>query len=460
MPTRRAVLRGLGGAGVAAATGAVPQSALAVGGASKDPVFTFASLPDFFNGDVGDLSVMPTWDGGANSVNQYWKAGIDRCLGAVAAHRPDAVFVAGDAVEGRWNIDSDGRELFGPVSQGRDAESIEMCETAITSAGNVYYEYYKRLFKSRGLTLYPTIGDHELLDDRPGKLNDRWSPSGFHEGTPDNRYYLVEHCKRAWAGHFTRPGGTAQYHRRPEGTGAEWTAYAVSFADALTLITVDMFMHHSGGVRLGVFHGQLRWLTQEIRRAKRKGHVVVVQGHMPMVWPTRHFSSGRLRLPEGRQSTFYRTLDREGVDLFLCGEVHDSTAIQHGRRRSAPDQPRLHLPRRLPVPGRAPLRGRPAGARPPREPGLRGECPDRHLVLRRDPSPAHVPVVRRAPASRPDRHAEPRGDEGDRQARCLPPEARSATRSTSPATSARRSSTTGRDRGAPDTVSPVTCRVP
>ena len=33
-----------------------------------------------------------------------------------------------------------------------------------------------------------------------------------------------------------------------------------------------------------------------------------------------------------RESTFYRTLDREGVDLFLCGEVHDSTALQHGRR--------------------------------------------------------------------------------------------------------------------------------
>ncbi len=333
MPTRRAVLRGLGGAGVAAATGAVPQSALAIGGGSQDPVFTFASLPDFFNGDVADLSVLPSWDGGANSVNTYWKAGIDRCLGAVAAHRPDAVFVAGDAVEGRWNIDSDGRELFGPVSQGRDAESIEMCETAITSAGNVYYEYYKRLFRSRGLTLYPTSGDHELLDDRPGPLNERWSPKGhLSDGREDNRYYLVEHCKRAWAEHFTRPGGTAKYRRRPVGTGAEWTAYAVSFADALTLITVDMFMHHSGGVRLGVFHGQLRWLTQEIRRAKRKGHVVVVQGHMPMVWPTRHFSSGRLRLPEGRQSTFYRTLDREGVDLFLCGEVHDSTAIQHGRR--------------------------------------------------------------------------------------------------------------------------------
>jgi len=333
MPTRRAVLRGLGGAGVAAAVSGVPQSALALGGRSDEPVFTFASLPDFFNGDVGDLKVLPTWDEGLNSLNQYWVAAIDHCLGAVAAHKPDAVFVAGDAVEGRWNIDSDQRELFGPVRQDKSAESIALCRTAITNAGNVYYDYYKGLFASRGLTLYPAIGDHELLDDRPGPLNERWSPRGhLDDGRKDNRFYLVDHCKSAWADHFTRSEGKARYARRPVGTGAEWTAYAVSFADSLTLITVDMFMRHSKGVRLGVFHGQLRWLTQEIRRAKRRGHVVVVQGHMPMMWPTRHYSSGRLRLPEGRESTFYRTLDREGVDVFLCGEVHDSTAIQHGRR--------------------------------------------------------------------------------------------------------------------------------
>ena len=39
-----------------------------------------------------------------------------------------------------------------------------------------------------------------------------------------------------------------------------------------------------------------------------------------------------MHVPEGRRSAFYRTLDREGADLYLCGEVHDSTAIQHGRR--------------------------------------------------------------------------------------------------------------------------------
>jgi hypothetical protein len=318
--------------GVVGALSGVPEAAVAVGGRSTEPVFTFASLPDFFNGDVADLSVLSTWDGGANSVNQYWLDAIDHCLGAVAAHRPDAVFVAGDAVEGHWNLDSDGRQLFGPVRQGIDPESLAMCRQAITTAGDVHYDFYADLFSSRGLTLYPAIGDHELLDDLPGPLNDRWSPSGFHRGVPDNRYHLVDHCKRVWAGHFTRPDGTARYHRRPVGTASEWTAYAVSFADALTLITVDMFLRTETGVRLGVFHGQLRWLTQEIRRAKRRGHVVVVQGHMPMVVPTRSFHSGRLHLPEGTRSTLYRTLHREGVDLFLCGEVHDSTAIQHGRR--------------------------------------------------------------------------------------------------------------------------------
>jgi 3',5'-cyclic AMP phosphodiesterase CpdA len=336
MPTRRAVLRGLGGNGLAATLSDVPPSALAIGGRSQDPVFTFASLPDFFNGDVADLSVLPNWKGGdPNSVNSYWLDAIDHCLGAVKAHQPDAVFVAGDAVEGHWNIDSDGRELFGEVSQGIDADSLAKCRSAITVAGGVHYDFYKHLFHSRGLKLYPAVGDHELLDDRSGPLNDRWSPSGFHKGVPDNRYYLVDHSKKVWADHFSRPNGAAKYHRRPVGTGAEWTAYAVSFADALTLITVDMFMLHEGGVRLGVFHGQLRWLTDEIRRAKRRGHVVVVQGHIPIMWPARHFNSGRLRVPEGRQSAFYKTLDREGVDLYLCGEVHDSTAVQ---RRGGPLQ--------------------------------------------------------------------------------------------------------------------------
>jgi 3',5'-cyclic AMP phosphodiesterase CpdA len=332
MPSRRTVLQGLGATGLVAAADLLARPAVALGNGGTEPVFTFASFPDFFNGDVADLSVLPTWDGGLNSVNQSWLDAIDTCLGAVAAHQPDAVFVAGDLVEGHWNMDSDNRQLFGPVSQGIDRDSIAQCEQAIAVAGDVHYSFYRHLFSSRGLRLYPALGDHEILDDRWGPLNDRWRPGGFaYSGAPDNRYYLVDESKDVWARHFTRPGGKARFARRPVGTASEWTAYAVSFADAFTLITVDMFAKRSDGVHLGVFHGQLRWLRDEIRRAKRRGHVVAVQGHVPTMTPTRWLNSGRLHLPEGRDSTFYQTLHREQVDLFLCGEVHDSTAIQHGR---------------------------------------------------------------------------------------------------------------------------------
>jgi hypothetical protein len=331
MLSRRTLLSGLGAAGAVSATQTLRANVAL--GSTLGPVFTFASLPDFFNGDVADLSGLPTWDGGPNSVNQSWLDAVDHCLAAVAAHRPGAVLVAGDLVEGHWNIDTAGRELFGPVSQGIDPDSLALCRRAVRRAGDVHYSFYADLFGSRGLALYPAIGDHEILDDRPAPMNHRWPPGGHLNGRPDNRYHLVDHSKAVWADHFTRrAGGTSRYHRRPVGTASEWTAYAVSFADAVTVITVDVFARHLDGVRLGVFGGQLRWLRDEIRRAKRHGHVVIVQGHVPTMMPTRHLHSGRLHLPEGRLSTFYRTIDREGVDLYLCGEVHDSTAIQHGRR--------------------------------------------------------------------------------------------------------------------------------
>jgi 3',5'-cyclic AMP phosphodiesterase CpdA len=333
--SRRGLLQSAGGIGLAALAGAPSPHALAALGAEVssggDPVFTFVSMPDFINGDVADLSVLPNWDHGANSVNDYWRRAIDRCLGFVGDHRPDAVFLAGDLVEGRWNIDSDHRQLFGPVSQGTDAESIALCESAIRTAGDVHYSFAADQFASRGLTLYPAIGDHEILDDRAGPLNQRWKPGGRTGGRPDNRYHLVPQAKQVWADHFTMPGGVPRFARRPIGSAAESTSYAVSFADQVTLITVDMFTKRPSGVRLGVFEGQLHWLKHEIRRAKRRGHVVIVQGHIPVMTPTRWIASGRLHVPEGRSSAFYRVLDREGADLFLCGEVHDSTVIQHGR---------------------------------------------------------------------------------------------------------------------------------
>ncbi len=331
MWTRRRLLATGGAAALAGAAGTALSGSAAPSG---PPDLTFVSMPDFLNADVADLSGLPTWDGGMNSHNQWWQLAIDSCLRAVGTHEPDAVFVAGDQVQGRWNIDSDDRRIFGPVSQMSDPDSLARCRSAITAAGSVYYAYYKRLFAERGLRLFPALGDHEILDDRSGRLNRRWPSSGVHKGRPDNRYHLVDHAKSVWADHFTRTSeGRPVHRRRPRGGQHEFTAYAESFGSVLTLITVDVFRRTGSGVRLGVFGDQLRWLEKQIRKAKRKGHVVVVQGHIPVLGPYRVFASGNLHVPEGEKSGFWRVMKRAGADFYLCGEVHDATVVQKGSRQ-------------------------------------------------------------------------------------------------------------------------------
>lgn len=299
---------------------------------------TFVSTADLFNGDVGDLSTLPTWDGGANSVNASWEAAIDKAMAAIARHRPDAVLVAGDMVEGRWNLDTTGRGLFGRVAQDTSPASLAACRRAITTAGGVYYGHYRQMFARRGLTLYPALGDHELLDDRPApSLNERWSPSGRllkgeQAGLPDNRYHLVPHCKDTWADHFTTGlDGAPRFAMRPRGSAVERTAYAVDIGPKLRIVTVDVFTRTSQGVRLGVFGPQLRWLRRTIRSAKREGRVVIVQGHVPILRRYRSLASGGLRLPEGHRSPLHRVMVEEGADLYLCGEVHDTTVRQRRR---------------------------------------------------------------------------------------------------------------------------------
>ncbi|MBB6625862.1 metallophosphoesterase [Nocardioides sp. KIGAM211] len=344
MLSRRSLLRTAGlGAGVLSSgrlgRGERPRPAVGHLLRPRRGAFTFVSTPDFFNGDVADLSVLPTWDGGANSVNSSWETAIDTCLGAVAAHRPDAVFVAGDLVEGHWNIDSDDRRLFGKVSQGSDPVSLAGCRSAITAAGDVYYGYYRRLFADRGLRLYPALGDHEILDDRFAEdVDDRWSPSGHltegpHAGEPDNRWHLVPHAKEVWARHFTRTsGGGHRFSNRPRGSAAEDTAYAVDLGPHLTLVTVDVFRHHPGGVEMGLDQVQLAWLRDTVRTAKRAGRVVIVQGHAPLVRPVRTFSTGGLHVSGGEHSALYRALADTGADFYFCGEVHDTTVVA-GRGR-------------------------------------------------------------------------------------------------------------------------------
>jgi hypothetical protein len=55
---------------------------------------------------------------------------------------------------------------------------------------------------------------------------------------------------------------------------------------------------------------------------------IVVQGHTPILAPVRERSSSGLMYEGGTSSRLWRTFRSFGVDLYLCGEVHDVTAVR------------------------------------------------------------------------------------------------------------------------------------
>ena len=310
---------------VATALGAV-LSAPAVAHDSVPPkrpdvAYRFVSIPDFFNADLGDVSGASGWDpGDPNSINASYERAIDVVLDAVEAEKPAFVTVAGDLVEGHWGEDVDNTGIFGPV--GTEAERLR----AIAAAGDVYFGQWRDRFTQRGLTVYPAVGDHEIGDDLGGRpLDQRWPAGTF-------RHRAVPTYKAVWARHFTAAPRTGhRYPLRPAGTRWEDTAYAVRPDDETLLVSVDVFRHNDRGVQPTVSGGQLRWLRGLLKGARRRGtDTVIVQGHVPVLGPVRARGSGRLSMLDGEQSRFWRVLKANGVDMYLCGEVHAVTAIDDG----------------------------------------------------------------------------------------------------------------------------------
>lgn len=67
------------------------------------PLFTFVSMPDFINTDIGSTRVRAGkgWDpGDPTSINKSWREALDVILDEVQAEKPAAVLVAGDLVDG------------------------------------------------------------------------------------------------------------------------------------------------------------------------------------------------------------------------------------------------------------------------------------------------------------------------------------------------------------------------
>ena len=274
------------------------------------PLFTFVSMPDFLNTDIGDtrLRAGEGWEpGDPNSTNASWERALDVILDEVQAEDPAAVLVAGDLVEGHWGIDGRGTGIFGPV--GTRAQR----RAAITNAGNLYYTEWLSRFRERGLRVLPAIGDHEVGDNP-------WPAGSF-------KLAAVPTFKDVWADTFTRTDKGHRFRLRPVGTAFEDTAYAVRIANTL-FITVDVFRPTADGMQVTVSGGQLEWLDRMLGRARRSGVAhIVVQGHTPVLGSVRARHSSSLTMPGGEDSRFWKVLDRHDVDLYLAGEMHDMTTL-------------------------------------------------------------------------------------------------------------------------------------
>lgn len=276
-----------------------------------EPTYTFVSMPDFLNADIGNTRLSPRWDrGDPNSINTSYREAIDVILDAVQDENPDSVLVAGDLVEGHWGSDVDDTRIFGRVN------TFEQRMHAVTRAGNLYYSQWARRYAERGLLVHPAVGDHEIGDNW-------WHPGSF-------KYRAVPRFKRVWAKHFTASGTT--YDMRPTDTAWQNTAYATYLSPDLLLVTVDVFKRSADGVHAMVTNGQLKWLDSVLAQNSALGvdgaKWVIVQGHTPVLGPVRESQSSGLYTEKPEK--FWATLRRHDVTAYFNGEVHTVTMRHDG----------------------------------------------------------------------------------------------------------------------------------
>ena len=264
-----------------------------------DTPYTFVSMPDFLNAD-GDARKASGWrPGDPNSINAAYRQAIDVILDEVQAEDPNSVFVAGDLVEGHWGIDFSNTGIFGPV------DTYAQRLVALERAADLYYGEWKERFAARNLPVYPAVGDHEIGDNN-------WYPGTF-------KWNAFPTFKRVWAEHFPR----GESH--PEGSFSE-TAYSTHLTADILLVTVDVWSRVDSAVVAQVKGKQLEWLDSVLASTRAKH--IIVQGHTPVLGPLVQYRSSGLMMENGPDSEFWRTMVRHGVDLYLCGEVHDVTVLE------------------------------------------------------------------------------------------------------------------------------------
>ena len=88
------------------------------------------------------------------------------------------------------------------------------------------------------------------------------------------------------------------------------------------IITVYTFQRKNGIIEASLSKEQSQWLD-EVLQTHADAKFKIVQGHVPIWGKLNSRASSRLKLKNGRNSPFYKTMQKHEVDLYLCGEFHD-----------------------------------------------------------------------------------------------------------------------------------------
>ena len=314
---------------------------------------TFISSPDIFNSDYADLSgglaadIAAVFDpsyasnlvqaqgwtpGGPNSMTadlaQVWLTNL-QAMAQTAGGDPQAMLVAGDLIGGRWPQNPDTlMAMFGDGSGDLGQ--------ALDAAADVYYSWYRELFRQAGLdTVLAAIGDHDIGDNN-------WTV-----GTA--RADFVDEMKEAFGRNMVDPLGMAATWnglstRAPEGAGQYDEGSYLRQEGNVLFLTVDVFeyaggtaLHESlGAVDTAVTGAHLDWVGDVLDAAEADASVdhVVVQGHVPVLTPVNAYRSSDITMTGGAGSEFWQLLQGYGTDnggklrVYLAGEVHATTTIQ------------------------------------------------------------------------------------------------------------------------------------
>lgn len=233
-------------------------------------VWRFVSIPDFLNNDVAYPE--PKWD-----------QALDYVLEAIKQEHPDFVVVAGDLVWGHWS----------------------KSKKYLRNKAGVYYPAWIKRMQTYGLNFYAAVGDHEIGDDP-------WR---------EKKKLLVPFYEKAFRKYLQMPGNGPEHMKG--------LAFSVLHENML-IIVVDVFeKNNNGDVNIDVSGEQLAWVKETLEKNRGVRHIVVV-GHVPILpgWKAR--SSSQLSIKSGAKSDLWQTLEKYGVDLYLCGEVHDISIQRKG----------------------------------------------------------------------------------------------------------------------------------